>query len=275
MYSRSAAATRLQATIRPCCIAALTLTTLAACASVESNQAAGPAKDVYPTVSSSSQVVRPIDAYLPTAAQAVQLAHIRFRVEQTCLKESGYAVPDPEPSDYEAFVRTGQRDRVVRSDVYGYFDTANYEGNGYSRPLGAVGLVAISSPPGVPEALGRMCISQGVNAISAADPNSLPNGGPPAVSGNEPAVQDAKSSWQQCMKSHGYTAADPVELQYAHPSKTADDVAVAKSDIDCKIQTNFVGVVLGEQTKIDNEYINAHADGLAKYTAAVKAILTS
>ena len=49
-----------------------------------------------------------------------------FVTERDCLKAHGYTVnvSDLEPASYPAFLRGQLRDPVVRSSVYGFFDTA-------------------------------------------------------------------------------------------------------------------------------------------------------
>jgi hypothetical protein len=101
-------------------------------------------------------------------------------------------------------------------------------------------------------------------------PNHLPDGGPTVPESNQLVVQ-ANVDWSDCMKGKGFSfeTSDNAFVYYMHKRETTkdgkatpDEIATAKSDLQCKIDTNLVGKDLAVQTAYDNQYIDSHREKL-------------
>ena len=215
---------------------------------------------------------RPIDRYVPTANQEVALTRLSFTITWTCLKSHGYSVSDPEPADYPAFQRGVLRDLVVRSDVYGFFDTQTVDTYGYLRPPSIPDHVALEPSNAVPDDIASACQSAGAHVIAPAGRDQLPNGGPQLATKDQRVVA-AKGQWAACMARHGLAINDPIDAIGRHLTSTPADRAVAQTDVACKQETNFVGIASGVQAEIDNAYVTANLQALKSYAATVAALL--
>ena len=78
------------------------------------------------------------------------------------------------------------------------------------------------------------------------------------------------------MKAQGYEFDDPMAplLKYSHIAKPSnEEVATAANDVQCKTSTNLVGVAIGLQSALDNQYIRAHVTQLSGFTSSLRELL--
>ena len=72
----------------------------------------------------------------------------------------------------------------------------------------------------------------------------------------------AVGTWSNCMKVKGFSTSDPVQLlsdpRWNTPAPTPEEIATATADVDCKIETNLVGVAVAVLKAYDDEYIANH-----------------
>ncbi|MFG3208011.1 hypothetical protein [Streptomyces sp. NPDC048192] len=96
----------------------------------------------------------------------------------------------------------------------------------------------------------------------------------------DPRVQKALTAWSACMKSKGYTVADPyaaVDLAPHSSSGTAsqEEITVALTDIDCKKKTDLVRIWHGVDAAIQQRQVEQNQLALQqlkeKNSRAVKA----
>jgi hypothetical protein len=229
------------------------------------------------------EIVRPIDAYVPTPAEVVQLFRIHDAATSACQAQHGYPGEVTE-TDLTAFVSGLARDRVVRSGLYGFFDPQNASHYGYGRPPDVPGTM-MSGGPSVPPDVAAACESiarAAVDGLSLApDETMLPDRGP-ATPVDDPRVVKADKAWSGCMAARGYRYSTPSEAisdpQWrrsggAVPSPA--EVSAATSDVACKIKTNLVGVALAVQASADLKYINKYALRLQQFRDQLSALFIS
>lgn len=282
--SRMPAATMLAATA----LAA----TLAGCGAAD-NRPAPPSVGKIPVITRVDQVVRPIDAYLPTAVQSRIVERAAYVSSIKCLKRFDISqVPYPDPTTGE----TGRRD--VRSRLYGYFGPDRAATKGYDT------IAMPQSQSRIPDSVRRVyfgrddtgaavtsfrgeavpkggCLKEGLDAVGGslllgADASALPGGGPKEPL-DDPRVIDADHKWSACMKAHGFVYAMPADA-YMDPrwrttakstqhsvTYSRAEIATATTDMACKQSTNFMGITVAVQSGYDKQYITARTAGLARF----------
>lgn len=231
-------------------------------------------------ISSPSQVTRPIDGYFLSADQIAATEYARIVAANTCLATKGYPTAGAKAdSDVAAAIAQGLADRVVRSDLYGFFDTLDAARRyGYQRPPGTPGSWGVTWSPDVPSDVVDTCFTEAAKSVGVDDAmnlvlaDGLPDGGPPVPSGDAVYVK-AVGAWSTCMSEHGYTYTDPQAAigdarwrsDIVADSASTAQIATATADVGCKVSTNLIGVAMAVQGAYDQQYIDAHADQLAAY----------
>jgi hypothetical protein len=229
-------------------------------------------------------VSRPIDTFMASANQVSEIAYGRIAASNACLAKAGF--PDSRftvDKTIGAGITGMVRDRVVRADLYGFFDTvADASQYGYHRaawdPGGWGGTFPIKT---VPQSMIDTCTEVGTQAAGSADDmdyialSKLPDGGPPVPSSDSRYVS-AVAKWSACMKDQGFPYTDPLAAVGDAKWRTLDaaspqEIATATADVQCKISTNLIGIAVAVETAYDQRYIDAHADALTAYQARVTA----
>ncbi|MFI5645277.1 hypothetical protein [Kitasatospora sp. NPDC051705] len=282
----------------------LLLTALAGCGTGGGTGATGgtrpapPQLGDIPTITGVAQVVRPIDAYLPTAAQSRTVERAAYLTSARCLRRLGITEPPgPDPA------RAEPSDGDVRSRLYGYFAPDRVATTGYDAVV-ATGTGQPASPATVQVLTGRDatgtpvadfqgravprggCLQEGLDAVGGAvfltsDPSALPGGGPQEPL-TDPRVVAADRQWSSCMKDRGFAYATPADA-YMDPrwrsgrtqgaaapaDHTPAELATAAADDACKRSTNFMGIAVAVQAAYDRQYIAAHPQELAAFAQGV------
>ncbi|ROS25623.1 hypothetical protein EDF22_2838 [Rathayibacter sp. PhB127] len=225
-----------------------------------------------------SQIVRPIDQYVPSTQLVLQLVRAERAKQSECLRGSDERTIEW-PLDEEGavpFIEGARRDEVVRSELWGFFDPGNAAVRGYSRPADVPGALPSGIPAGVTfdeftecslSAHGAFPLGNGGGAYSAAYISSLPDGGPPVPTADS-RVEAVVAAWSACMASRGFASPDPISAlidprwQSGLASVGPEQIATATADMDCKAETNLVGIELAVQSAYDQEYIETHRDAL-------------
>ncbi|MDY0914973.1 hypothetical protein [Rathayibacter festucae] len=226
-----------------------------------------------------SQIVRPIDQFLPDTQVVLQLIRAERAHQIDCLRGLTDDRAIDWPLDEEAvraFVQGNAGDEVVRSDLWGFYDPQNASRLGYSRAADQAGALESGVPQGVSSedfaecsiaVHGAFPLGSGGGAFSAGHVSSLPNGGPP-VPTSDSRVEEVVEEWSACMKKRGFEYPDPVTAMIDQgwkpgvSSVSAEQIATATADMDCKAETNLVGIELAVQSAYDQEYIESHREAL-------------
>lgn len=262
--------------------------------SVNASRAAVPEPALGPiaNVANPAQVKRPIDGYLPEAAQIVLLVIAEQNAINVCLAHQNENTSFQFSEDHTAlaaYVAGGVSDRVTRSNLWGFFDTRSVRASGYTRPeTTPSSLTAYISPGGSGESVARCNqevdkkLPNASTGFGLADYASLPDKGP-LVPASDSRYVKVVAAWSACMSSAGYTYPDPLAAVGDTTWQTAgtnglatvstDQIAAATADINCKISTNLVGVGLAVQSAYDQQYIDAKRQALSGYQELLDAFL--
>jgi hypothetical protein len=222
--------------------------------------------------------VRPIDQYVPDTQLILQLVRAERAKQIACLRGGDDDRSIEWPLDEEAvlsFLGDGHVEDI-RSELWGFFDPKNASRLGYGRAGGDLGALPSGVPPGVtPDEFaacslsvhGSFPLGNGGGAFSARYPSALPDGGPPVPSGDS-RVDTVVGAWSTCMKKRGFDYPDPVSAEFdprwgvGASDGSAEQIATATADMDCKAETNLVGIELAVQSAYDQEYIESHREAL-------------
>ncbi|MFE4975122.1 hypothetical protein ACFRAR_23835 [Kitasatospora sp. NPDC056651] len=99
-------------------------------------------------------------------------------------------------------------------------------------------------------------------------------------SGADPRVKAVFQDWSRCMAERGYTYATPDDALkdsrwVASPTPSAEEIATATADVQCKERTNVVGVWFTVETAYENELIRLHQAELTAAKAGNDAMLAT
>ncbi|WP_239405811.1 hypothetical protein [Frankia sp. Cj3] len=230
-------------------------------------------------ISEPSQIGRPIDTYIPSVQEIMQLRAVRNETVAKCLAAHGANAEIHEPPGVQEFLSAQQRDGVIRSGLYGFFDPVAAKTHGYSRPPGQAVSLTETGVAG-PSEVSSECARKGQEAIGGTpliiDETVLPDSGPP-VPTNDSRYRAVVVSWAQCMAESGFRYNTPLDaigdLQWRRPPApdgsttpaSPTEITVASTDVDCKIKTNLVGIAVAVQSAYDNRYIESHAAQLVEF----------
>ncbi len=225
-----------------------------------------------------TQVTRPIDAYLPSTSEILQIAYFQLDAVNRCFAEHGVVAQRVvNPTDLTAFTNGSIRGRATRARLWGFFDTTNAAQYGYREPPGEprmlmedhVGDFDIGD-------LYIQCLHKVENDTPAqadsmdfAHETVLPERGP-RVPLNDSRYVAAVSKWSTCMKERGFDYSEPhaaiLDGQKAiSDTANSQEIATATADIECKLSTNLVGIGLAVQTAYDKQYIDTHQEALTQF----------
>ena len=217
------------------------------------------------------QISRPMDQYLPTAAELVAIERDRIRRVNGCLAGRGERGQLKEGPDLEAFAVAVVRDRRVRSDLYGFFDPTAPATYGYANPPTIPATYSEApeeSLPPEPLAACQEVADQQVDGLGLTMESSLLPGGGPRSPTTDSRFTTAASNWSACMTARKFAYPDPVaaisDAKWRHElsGPSADQKATAAADISCKQETNLVGIATNLQSAYDRVYIAANQPAL-------------
>jgi hypothetical protein len=271
----------------------------AAVTACTSGRADIPALGPIPAITSTDQLARPIDPWLPTIPQLLTVQKAADAVTARCMRGFGLAFPGTTIVPIDA---TALKDR---SETFGWFNPAVVTTKGYDA-VDTAPAVRPGAPRMTPAAIsvlvgrdgkGNMvttyngkpvpaggCQQQAWDALGkppGLTPQVLPDGGP-TVPATDPRLVAVTSRWLMCMKARGFTYKSPAEAfmdprwraKGTTPDRhTSAEIAVATADLDCKSTTNLMGISVALQTAYDQQYIKEHAQALAAFRKHLEAQL--
>jgi hypothetical protein len=86
-------------------------------------------------------------------------------------------------------------------------------------------------------------------------------------------VREATGRWSECMKSRGYDYPDiwaPNDRDWPEPAGDVE-IGTARADVACKVETNFVGVMLAAESAYQRLLIEQNAEALAAVQTDLRA----
>ncbi len=89
---------------------------------------------------------------------------------------------------------------------------------------------------------------------------------------NDAAVRAVFAKWSSCMKTKGYTSMKPGDgpgfaLEIESKAVSSKEIAAAVADVECKKQSDVIGIWAGFEVRYQNEQIEQHAEELAAIKA--------
>jgi hypothetical protein len=255
------------------------ITLLTACSGNRSHSAQPALSGAIEVITTPQQVQRPVDLYLPSAADLIQLNAIQLTRTNTCLSAAGEELMQVQ-GDVATVDEDAIADRVSRSSLWGAFDPADMQAYGYALPPGRDDSLGLMFPN---SSTGMACVRKGQDAVGGAsgahlvDESVLPAGGPPAPI-QDSRVVAAYRSWSQCMHRAGYAYSDPVAAMLAWPRSAGhaasnQEITTATADGRCKLSTNLVGITLAVQLAYDQRYIDQHQQQLVAFKNSWQSLL--
>ncbi len=195
-----------------------------------------------------------------------------------CLAEHGITLKNEQNvTGLAATADSTIRDRVTRTGLWGFFDTANAAHYGYKKPPGEEHGAPVKDsydnldPTNFLECLQKLPSSapEGSDSPDYTSDKVLPEGGPP-VPFDDSRYVAAVTDWSTCMKERGFAYRTPSAALHDPKwrlAETADpkQIATATADIECKISTNLVGIALAVQIENDRRYIDTHQEALTQF----------
>jgi len=235
--------------------------------------------------------VLPVQAYLPSVEQTVAIMLTGIALLNTCVQTEGgtgnvgLVLMDSAGIDQEAspaaltsFISTRRQEEVTYGGMWWFFNPDAAPEYGYERPPGVFAesrsSTAVTEPAQtscaarvgsvMPDRSSSLLIGRILSPFGVSD---LPDGGSPWHP-NDSRYVAAEQKWSDCMATQGFDYATPYDAfvdNYAPktPEATARGKAVATADVQCKIDTNLVGVGVAVQSAYDQQYIDSHRDALA------------
>jgi hypothetical protein len=255
-----------------------------------------PAIGAVPVIVDSVPLRLPIQDFMLTDAQQLQVGRAQWVLIGRCMKRFGYDyVVRPGPEPYGPRSLTDRR--------YGTTDAALAAADGYglgardplrrprpTRPaLDADGRNALNGQGrsrihGLAVPAGG-CLGEAAHGIDRAAPAGADSGLPErlqfesyALSGRDSRVLAAIGRWSACMARSGYDYADPMtapgDPRFAH-HPSALETAVARADVACKAATNLVGVWFTVESAYQERQLAQHAEVLDATRKALDARLST
>jgi hypothetical protein len=111
------------------------------------------------------------------------------------------------------------------------------------------------------------CQGEADRTISGGLPDpdlAVTNNDSHAVAYRDERVEAAEEAWSDCMRARGFdydSVSEPGDRQWPEPAGEAE-IATALADVDCKVETNLVGVWVGVESEYQERFIRDNWDAL-------------
>ncbi|MEU5401489.1 hypothetical protein ABZ348_19600 [Streptomyces sp. NPDC005963] len=241
-------------------------------------------------------LVLPVERYLFTDRQVGRVLRARAVLTASCMRRFGHSWPVPAAS-----AETGTLNPANTAHRYGLTDPTAAARYGYHPAPGSpLARTRKKGPPAPapPEAVmvvatgaehdgspvpkdrdGRTiprggCLGEATAALSG-DPGKIGNRelvGAINIGGHQQSQRDARvvavfRAWSLCMERYGHRYADPTEApgasaQYTGKTPSRAEIALARTDVACKRETNVVGVWSAVDAAYQRRAIERHRSEL-------------
>jgi hypothetical protein len=253
--------------------------------------------------------VFPIETYKLTPEKLRQLNNAQTRLANQCLSRFGFPpslsqMPSTPPSDSTLSRRYGVTNRAVAAR-YGYHQPPDSDGQTRRPPSQPVSkelnLVLYGPPDPTGTGNGGSAVHDGVeipaggclgeskrklnaDTYERLDPSQFASeielaAGKQADA--DPRVRGKVAEWATCMKGKGFDYQDPfqpldgdsLKASLAQSAPTAVEIQTAVADVDCKQQTNLVGVWFAVESAYEEKLIEKNREELVAIKRAMDAML--
>ncbi|MFD9066963.1 hypothetical protein ACFVZ3_36190 [Kitasatospora purpeofusca] len=235
----------------------------------------------------------PIEHYLPTPAQNAEMEHAVWILAERCMERRGFSFAAPpmlshQRSDGEIRKRYGPSD-LNEAQQYGYHDSPNPDRNlPKPKPLSDLPepeFLALTGQSKKVQEKGKAALPPGAAAppggcLSEAQEKSVSGGHPysselarkidtdsHSASAGGPRGAEIESAWSACMKDRGYRYSTHIEAYSDErwgrsPTPDSLEISVAVADVECKQETNFIGVWYSVESEFQKQQIDQHREQL-------------
>lgn len=258
----------------------------AGCTPSDNAGEAEPALGPISVVTSYTQVVLPLDAYMQSGDEIELDGYASNRLIQRCMRRFGldWAVRVP-----------GPRSDTPRNDRrYGIVDATQAARYGYSAPdveeakpatgppisddqvavltgRGQNSFNGVAVPDGGCAGEARHALEAGAPPLgTAGSPNLVEqlNHDAGAKADSDRRVRAVFDQWSSCMKESGYNYAGPWDANddphWSDAQVTRQEIATAVADVACRTRTNLVGMWYAVETAYQKDAIEQYAPQLAE-----------
>jgi len=246
-----------------------------------------------------ASIVLPLDSYRLAASEQRLVDHAISVLEQRCLRKAGfrgatvpsfvseavsdsgaahdnsrrYGVIDPESAGRYGYHRPPQASSTLTSRAKARKWTARLNSRERRALFGATGNSGCQAT--ALHALDRGVVGADGSWLTKADFDSADN------SRKDPQVADAARRWSTCMADHGLHYAEPeaaIADQRWHldaPLPGVAEIAVAKTDVQCKTLSGFVATWLNVETELQHRLIRNNSAVLGRIRTAKRSYLAN
>ncbi|MCL2483022.1 MAG: hypothetical protein FWF43_06340 [Propionibacteriaceae bacterium] len=263
------------------------------------SSASEPALGAIATITSPDQITLPIDAYLPDVDQSVSLMLVGQDLVNSCITSQGSdatihlgiastdggtlgAFQPATVDNLTTFMSRVRAEDKTYAPLWGFFNPDTVAQYGYARSPGNTTLVGSGGvsqayPSGDPVATScrdkANSVAPGGQSMGPIVVEELPDQGPPVPTNDSRYVAVAQT-WSACMAKNGFNYATPQDAIAANyqprtDAEKATAKAVAVLDVQCKLDTNLVGVAVAIESAYEQQYIDSHQDELAKFQTQI------
>lgn len=259
-----------------------------------------------PTVTSTTRLHLPIEAYMLTPTESVRRDWVESVAVSACMRRFGFRVPagvmpGHGGNDGRSYSVMYRRYGVTDADsvrVWGYHlpgPAANGAGAGATRkqhlPTAERAVLTGTDPKGkaITRYAGRPvpsngCLGEGDAVVGATGSGVQgPGTGPGGIvaklkrdsfsrSQIDHRVRAVFTQWAQCMTGRGYQVTDPMHAvksvtSLSDPSPSREEISQAEVDVACKTRVNLVGVWFAVESQFQNVAIARNRRALSKIRA--------
>lgn len=250
----------------------------------------------------------PLTAYRPTGAEYTRIDEAKADLTRQCMEGLGFTGFQPAPVQSLGPGRDGADAMEDLDDLrYGTYDPVQAAKNGYKPDFVVNRKNAFVDPPAAPDRSPEEWLAltgtkkersdspkSGLTAPKLKSGAAVPYGGClyqslQKVTGGKPVIADLvinlsgqsfKSSledrrvkdvfadWSSCMKSKGYSYADPMKAnddpRFSAKNATAAEIETAKADVACKDKVHLIKVWNSVDVEIQKRLMREHGTELAQ-----------
>ncbi len=94
----------------------------------------------------------------------------------------------------------------------------------------------------------------------------------------EPRISAVERAWSRCMTKRGYAFQNRIaaieHFDFSKPP-TRDQIETATADVECKYETNYLGIWMSVETSFEDEEIAAHQPEITEYQRVIELMRTN
>jgi hypothetical protein len=252
-----------------------------------------PRVDSITTVTDWRQISLPLDAYVQDFTEQQTILRAEYSLTKSCVEQFGFQFAAPAWDKSAADVPNGEHPAHYR--LYGLLDVDHAKQMGYHSYGQTVASEAAYADMKLPNDYynvvaakfgggtfnGKVipvggCLGAAQREVEGATDLSLPQQlafDSWTASTSDSRVVAGFASWSKCMAQSGYNYSAPMEAnndpKWSGDKASAEEIAVAVADVNCKKATNLVGIRMAVDAAYQRKAIGQHGAELN----ALKAVL--